>query len=209
LVYGYCPLLRGYRLKHARRIATCYLTITVFLSLLLAVPLNAHAILSPLESTASKIEIYRLTVFGENLSLTDFSPTVSVIIEIPKGFDLVEVINITGWNYEVSTENGTLKIIWSGYLPLGRTSDLLFKLKNPDIEGSYEFRVFQRSLRGTIILWNEWNYSGIHGSSYLTVRIARTPPATLSTNIFIIIVLSVIALTAYITIKTVRSKRHT
>jgi len=194
-------------LKHTRRIATCYLTISVFLSLLLAAPLNAHVILSPLESTASKIEIYRLTVFGENLSLTDFSPTVSVIIEIPKGFDLVEVINITGWKYEVSTENGTLKIIWSGYLPLGRTSDLLFKLKNPNNEGSYEFRVFQRSLMGTTIMWNGWNYSGIHGSSYLTVKIIRIPSATPPISIYAVAILLVVALVAGIAIRTVKGGR--
>jgi len=194
-------------MRGLRKIVACYSITSILVFIILAIQMDAHAILSPLESGTSKVEVYRLTVFGENLSPTDFSPTVSIVIEIPRGFDIVDVINITGWDYRILEENRSLKLVWSGYLPLGRTSDLLFKLKNPDVEGSYEFRVFQRSLMGTTIMWNDWNYSGIHGSSYLTVKITRIPSATPPISIYAVAILLVVALVAGIAIRTVKGGR--
>mgnify|MGYP000085468752 CR=1 FL=1 len=182
----------GYGLLYAILIITSFI-ITTNRSMCV----DAHAIIHPQYSDTSKIEVYRLTVYGENLSLSDFSPTISVIIEVPKGFTIVEIFNISGWTYKLRREDNIEKIIWDGYLPIGRSVDLIFKARNPDKGGEYEFRVYQKSLIGTIILWNEWSYSGVHGASYLTVKIiSRSPgyyPYT-STSLLAIELITIISL---------------
>ncbi len=166
-----------YREKSGHGLLYAILIIISFIIIMnRSICVDAHAIIYPQYSDTSKVEVYRLTVYGENLSLSDFSPTISIVIEVPEGFTIVEIFNISGWTYKLQREDNIEKIIWEGYLPIGRSMDLIFKARNPNREGEYEFKVYQKSLMGTIILWNQWSSGGVHGASYLTVKIISKSP---------------------------------
>jgi hypothetical protein len=121
-----------------------------FLIMSLFIPiLKAHIMISPSSTRAGSEEVYTVTVYGERPP-----PTIKIELFIPSDFRIIEVENISGWRYEISSNKSHLIIIWQGIVHYGWSINLRFRALNPNISGIYKFIGYQIYLDGNVTIWD-------------------------------------------------------
>jgi hypothetical protein len=90
-----------------------------------------------------------VTVYGERPP-----PTIKIELFIPSDFRIIEVENISGWRYEISSNKSHLIIIWQGIVHYGWSINLRFRALNPNISGIYKFIGYQIYLDGNVTIWD-------------------------------------------------------
>lgn len=117
---------------------------------------SAHAVVSPDESLAGKLQLYSLAVPTEKENLT----TTKVELTVPSGFGIDSFVPPpAGWHQAVrQTGSGeeavVTKVTWTGgHTPTGQDSLFQF-LAQPASAKTYTFQVQQTYSDGSIVNWS-------------------------------------------------------
>ena len=158
-----------------------FLILLLVLATALVPPVAAHAVIIPNKSVTGEEQEYTIAVVGEK-----DNPTVEVEVLIPRGFKIVKVFDVEGWDEHVkNSSNGSGIVIWKGKLELDETAKLRIRLRNPDEEGLYKFTVIQTYYDGEEA---EWNFPGTW------VRLERPSLQDLVFKNLVYLVIAVVAL---------------
>lgn len=115
------------------------------LTLGLASAALAHTEVSPQTVEPGATETFTVSTPGEREA-----PIVEVRVEVPEGFEVLDVPPTDGWEGVVEGDS----VVWSGgEIPSGRAQEFAFEARAPEEPGEYAWRAFDRYADGHVSWW--------------------------------------------------------
>ena len=118
--------------------------------LALAVPAQAHVVVSPEEVTAGEYETLTVSVPTEKEV-----PTTEIRVEVPEGFLLSGVQPVPGWEHAFEEDRGVVTAVTfsGGQIRPQEFQQFLVQAQAPEEPGGYPWRATQTYEDGSVVEW--------------------------------------------------------